>query len=218
MIDTGSDTTALDARLAARLGVQPEFRTKVETLAGTGWRAGGRLGRLELGPVMVEGVEVFFDPMEAVHAMDADVDGVLGVDFLSRSDFLVDYRAGRLVFGETAVRGRRVPLRWVEGRPAVDAWCGGRRLSLVLDSGIGRVVLFRGGTSRVGVEVITNAGKRRASMGEVPELRIGGTIWTLLDAVLADAPDREAGGLLPLRMFGSVYISIRGGYVIFDPR
>jgi predicted aspartyl protease len=217
LIDTGSDSTALDARLAAKLGVRPVFRTRVKTLAGMGWRAGGRLTRLELGPLSAEDLEVFFDPLEAVHALDSELHGVLGTDFLSRSDFLVDYRAKRLVLGAGAWRGERVPLHWVEGRPAVDAWCGGLALRLVLDSGVGRLVLFRRGASRAEAEVATGAGKRRASLGEVAELRIGGSAWKRVEAVLAEVPGREAGGLLPLRMFGAVFISKHGGYVIFDP-
>ncbi len=216
LIDTGAEGTIVHPAVAARLGLRPEFRTEIVTLAGAEWRAGARLRSVALGALAVESVDAVLDPLPAVRSVDPLVDGVLGQDVLGRANYLIDYGGRRLVF-DPVVRGDRVHLRWVEGRPAVDVRAEGRTLRLILDSGVGRVVLFHAVGGRGVLRVGTNTGARIGGLRQLARLSVGRSAWVGVEAALVASPGREADGLFPLQLAGAVYVNNREGYVIFNP-
>jgi hypothetical protein len=150
---------------------------------------------------------------------------------LAQIDYGIDYRGRRIVFGEP--RGRRlarVPLTWREGRPAAIVRDGeARALALVLDSGLDRPVLFeKPGRALPYREVpglrygiATSAGRAALRAVTVPGLDVGTVrLGHVTAAVIADeaAGGRQEDGLLPARLFASVYFDRQAGQIALEAR
>jgi hypothetical protein len=157
--------------------------------------------------------------------------GVLGQSSLARISYGIDYRRGRIVFERpSGGHPARVPLEWHEGRPAAvvhdhDA----RPLRLVLDAGLnepiffekpGRALPFRSvpGLRYRALTVVGRASLRGVS---VPFLDVGSIrLERLRAAIVADAQAgvRREDGLLPTRLFASVFFDHDAGEVVLEPR
>ena len=82
--------------------------------------------------------------------------GVLGQEFLTKFDYLLDLKARRLEFGspvQTPLKGTRVDFTVVDGRPALDTSLG----RLILDFAADVLVRFNisGGNSRRQISTLT---------------------------------------------------------------
>jgi hypothetical protein len=128
----------VEASLAGKLGLAPSFQVALDTASGTTRVPGGRVAEVTPRNATAANQEFLFTTMEAVQALSPDIQGVLNQEFLSRFDYLLDFRGRRLVFSATAPDGRRIPARVIDGRMAIQTSCG----DLVLDSGTQALVLF----------------------------------------------------------------------------
>jgi aspartyl protease family protein len=93
MVDTGASVIALTARDAAGLGIHParhDYLVEVRTANGTVRAAPARLGRVEVGDVVVLDVAALVMPEGALS------DNLLGMSFLSRLRHF-EYSDGKLV-------------------------------------------------------------------------------------------------------------------------
>jgi aspartyl protease family protein len=96
MVDTGASTVALRERDAARLGLHPsrrDYSVPIATANGIVRAAPVKLGRVEIGGVMVRQVEAIVLPDEALS------ENLLGLSFLSRLHRF-EYSKGRLILEE----------------------------------------------------------------------------------------------------------------------
>ena len=237
LLDTGANTTLIDAGLAARLGLQPIDRISLVTAAGAQTLVRARLRSLTLGGRTLAGVEVLSADTRDLRLVDARIRGVVGWNFLSEGNFLLDLAGRSIEFGDdSALSGRldgtRHPFEEGEGMPLVGARFpqrGEERLRLVLDTGAASLSLFGAKARSVRrvrdagqwVRVSTVAGSLRVLTSLVEALEVGDETFHRLPALLMPdvgrAETRIEDGLLPMMLFRSVYFD-RDNFVIFNPR
>src|ERR1039458_8023644 len=95
-----------------------------------------------------------------VRALAANIHGVLGQEFLSHFDYLLDFAGHRLVFGGPVPDGgSRAVMNLVDGRPTVETDRG----KLVLDSGTETAILFGASSTGSARRIATASGSASVS-------------------------------------------------------
>ena len=215
LLDTGAQTNQVEEPLARKLGLAPSFQVEMDTRLGATRVPGGRVAEVALGDASATNQEFLFTTMEAVHALSPGIQGVLGQEFFSHFDYLLDFRGRRLVFGATAPDGARIAVRMIDGRMALPTSYG----DLVLDSGVEALVLFRtSAPSAPGGTIRTAAGAGAVSMVQGATVRIGAKSYRPATAAVVANPAAPEDGLLPAALFGSIFVSNSAHYVIAEPR
>jgi len=218
LIDTGAQTNQLDKVIADRLDLKPTFRAEMATIAGSTLVPGGRVARVTLGAATASDQEFLFSGLDGVHKLSTTIQGVIGQEFLSRFDYLLDLSGRRIVFGaEETEGGGRTSLNLVHSRPVVETDKG----MLVLDSGSEVAILYAAWPEGSGTRFITASGS--ASGLEVREVRVqvAGRSYSTRAAAVPRAfsgQDVREDGLLPVSIFRTVYVSNSGKYVVLDPQ
>jgi len=214
LLDTGAQSNALDARLAQILNLQAGYRLWVATPAGATVAPALRSVNIRLGAAQSTTQEVVFLPLERVRGFDG-IRGILGQEFLSRFDYLLDLRKRKLEFGKQERSGLRVPFELTDGTPALSTSLG----RLVLDSGVDQLVLFGVEPDRGGKPFIMQSSCGLLNVGTASgrKLVIGSREISHGPAIAA--PHRQnstAAGLLPTNLFHRVYVCNSEGYVVFE--
>jgi hypothetical protein len=215
LLDTGAQTNQMEEALARKLGLAPSYQVVLATASGATRVPGGRVSEVALGEASAANQEFLFTNMDGVHALSPEIQGVLGQEFLSRFDYLLDFRGRRLVFGASVPDGARMPVRTVDGRMAISTSYG----DLVLDSGTEALILFHApAPAAPGGTLQTASGTGAVPMVRGATMRIGErTYRPAMAAVATNAPCPE-DGLLPASLFGAIFISNSAHYVIAEPR
>ena len=238
LLDTGTNTTLIEPELAKELGLRPVDRIMLTTVAGEQAVPRAFLRRLAVGPARSEQVETLITEMPSLHKLRASIRGTLGQNFLSRFNYLLDYRERRIEFdidGKLATRlqGARVPFESHEGlivskaQPMPSCETTWR---LVLDSGSTNLILFSPlklsrdfelalQESNL-LEATTNMGHRTVQRDLIPKLQIGDAIFSDLSVAMVPphTSEQAADGLLPMSLFRAIYVNHQKHYVIFNPR
>lgn len=216
LLDTGAAINQMEPALANALGLQPTFKSQLGS-STTGWAFVTGAGGIT---VAVDGAQAdeqkfFFAGLETLQLESSNVQGVLGQEFLSRFDYLLDLKAKRLEFGSlvpTPQKGTRVDFTMVDGRPALDTSLG----RLILDSAADVLVRFNisGGVSTRQIATLT--GTTSVSMVRSALLINGRAIWKGHAAAVPMRAGSGADGLLPVTLFKTVYVSNSEGYLVLD--
>jgi hypothetical protein len=215
LLDTGAQSNQVEASLVRKLGLAPSFQVEMDTASGTTRVPGGRVAEVTLGNATAANQEFLFTTMEAVHALSPDIQGVLGQEFLSRFDYLLDFRGRRLVFGATVQDGAHILVRMIDGRMAIQTSYG----DLVMDSGTEALILFHTpASSAPGGTIRTASGAGAVSMVQDAMVRIGAKSYRPAMAAVVANPTAPEDGLLPASLFGSIFVSNSAHYVIAEPR
>jgi hypothetical protein len=150
IIDTGAVPSVLDARLARRL----KLRGRAETLSTFDQTLETRritLPGLALGPIRVGPTPVLVENLALIsRQIGVRVDGMIGLDVLSRCDFTIDYDSGIISFGAASSipngKGGRpeftAPFEFGPGYAVVRLDVAGRPVRLMVDTGTRSLVLF----------------------------------------------------------------------------
>jgi hypothetical protein len=212
LLDTGAQTNQVETSIAHNLGLLPTFRTEITTVAGSAYVSGGHVAEASLGSATATSQEFLFTDLDGIHSLAANIHGVLGQEFLSHFDYLLDFAGRRLVFGGAVLEGGiRAEMNLVEGRPTVETDRG----KLVLDSGTGTAMLFT--TSPVsGGRILTASGAASVSPIQSLRFRIAARVYSTATVSVARVSPHE-DGLLPASLFHAVYISNSGKYLLIDP-
>ena len=225
LLDTGAQSSSLRPGLAAEAGLRPGFAVEVRTALGATVAPVAEAGRVEIGGLELEGVEVLLqDPPAVAHL--GWLDGVIGQSVLGRTGYWIDYGAKSVRWDpegglEGCLEGERLAFTVVDGRPAVEARAaGGVAMRLVLDSGASHLILFGwGGGGRSGMaEMRTSHSLGQARMVRVQSLEMGGMRWRGLTVGVVETGDAGVGGLLPARLLKSFYVSNRRRVVLVELR
>jgi hypothetical protein len=183
LLDTGTSVTAIDRRVAKRLGLvgQPTTVLNVDKMVPVEW---GSLSEISFGQERATDVPILIEDLRYLHAGKVQVDGIIGLDLLGRRSFLVDYAASRVLFGVTEASGMRsAPLRTDGMTLTVQVELNGRQAWMVADTGVRRTILYERGletasetTYRVLGSVTTHSmgGSVENRMASISELRVGG--------------------------------------------
>src|SRR5262245_30715466 len=116
LLDTGGQTNQLESEVARAIGLKAEFRVELATASGKVMVPGGHVEEVEIGGMRISDQEFLVGSLDAVHALDSTIRGVLGQEFLGKFDYLLDVRNQTLSLGMNApAAGFRLPLQTIEG-------------------------------------------------------------------------------------------------------
>jgi hypothetical protein len=248
MVDTGSQLTIVDPALASQLGMKLQGTVGLLTTVNYLQASVAVLDTLELGSHVVERPTVVVQDLRQIQAADPRIRGVLGEDFLTHFDVLIDYRHKLLCLDEAnlmqgEIRGERIPLVMAK-HPENDlpftqrlvisvrlSYTGKRQILLQLDSGSDGPMIYAGKkdleTSLLSRATFQgdNVSIAQQAFALLPpqDMRLGTHTLSRIPFVTPvhagqDIPDREEDGILPTVLFQRVYINNSDHYVVFDPK
>jgi len=246
LVDTGAEVTIVDSSLAGSLNL--DMQGKAE-LVGIGFheRAGfAQTASLQVGSEEVTGLRVLVRSAALPNSADPALRGILGGDFLSRFDLLIDNAHqvlcldhGDALRGE--LRSNHVNLQDLPGSPndpglsrppMITARLSGLSAPklLLLDSGATVSLLYGGGTqlaagpSQPGTLRGTGAGGGNRNFTALPaqDMRIGSFNFARITFVAlreskSDLRPGAADGLLTTGIFRRVFISYSQHFAVVEP-
>jgi hypothetical protein len=246
MVDTGSQVTVVDPSLAAELGLKPQGKVGLITVASHVQASLTALDTLEAASHTVEKPLAIVQDLEPIQAADPRIRGILGENFLAHFDLLIDYAHKLLCLDETgamreSVRGERIPLMTLQHPesevpfterlviPVHLSGTGNRQILLQLDSGSDGLILHAGNEANSGLlkrATLQGRGvsKAQRAFAVLPpqDMQIGAhtlnhVYFVTPVSVEQNTPKMETDGLLPTVLFQRVFISEANHYVVFDP-
>lgn len=213
LVDTGAQTNQVEASVTRKIGLAPTFRVDMVTTAGTVPVGGGKVGEVTLGPATAVNQEFLFTGLDGVHQLSSNIQGVLGQEFLSRFDYLLDFAGRRIVFGATEPEGQnRTGFSLVDGRPAVETDRG----KMVVDSGTAMAIVYANSNGKSGGRVVTNSGSVAASEARDLRFQLGGHSYSTV-AAFAPRGGLQEDGIVPASLFHAIYVSNSGRYLVLNP-
>jgi hypothetical protein len=216
LLDTGSETSLIDERLARELSITQAFQTELITPAGRRNVHGTYLRKVKLGPVQASNQEFLLTDVRRWGMLPPDVQGLLGQPFLSMFDYTLDFRHRKIIIGTRLFDGAhfdKIPFRRVESRLAIQTSEG----EMILDSGAGSLLLFRAGPGTPGATIQDFSGAAHTvQVGPGPKIWIGGRLYQPREAVYGAAGGEALNGLLPASLFPVVYVSNSEGYIAVE--
>jgi Aspartyl protease len=243
LLDTGTQMTMIDPSLAADLHLNTKGSAVV---AGVGFHARASFAQLDLleaGSHAVANQNVLVSDFRNPNSVDLRYRGVLGEDFLSQFDMLIDNAHSLLCLDDSAAMRSDVKGPHIALLPAAETSGGElllrsliisarlsdgmRPIRLKLDSGTNAPFLFDsphyiapGSIRSVGGGL--NGTQRSFSTLPPQDLKIGSlkfpnvSFFTFADSQ-RDSRTRTFDGLLTLRLFRSVFICHADHFAVFEP-
>jgi hypothetical protein len=197
LLDTGSQRSVIDGRVAARVpGVRSPARvvvvgqtTRVEQIV---------LPSMAFGPVEVGGLSVLIEDLSSLdRAWGVHIDGIIGMDVLRRQNFAVDFEAHRIHFGRLPELGNVVAFQKEFPCVILQVELDGHPARLIFDTGMKDVLVFesrvRGwglsSNSALGVVSSFVAPEHRLRLNSLPvrTVRLGSENLGSWDVLLADS-------------------------------
>jgi hypothetical protein len=237
ILDTGTDTTILDAEFASRLSLVPIDVMTLTTVSGKQTLVRSSVRKMALGAAAVPDLEVLLQDMAELRRLDAHICGIVGQNFLSHFNYALDYgrRSLRIELGSElreSLSAERVQIEISEGKMLVPAELhsfGRTKMRLLLDSGANSLILFRkmaqvrpAGLSATLLGADSHDNARGIRMGQVDALTVGSRQFRDLTVAFAPAASvntlRLEDGLLPTVLFRVLYINNRERFVMFNPQ
>lgn len=226
LVDTGCSTTTIDPELDRQLKA-PEIGAATVALLGEVRRNRKvLLNEIRVGPATAVTFPVLVDKLSEETALVPGIRGILGEDFLKAFDLLIDYDRSLLSFNESAPDGERLQFEDAGSYRGKHTFnrvmikvdfpgAGGSEALLQLDTAAWVVELFP--SSHFALSPASAGKSRRAYVPTT--MRIGAREFKNVTISLRQTDvASDAAGLLPAAMFGSIYISHSGGFVILNPR
>jgi hypothetical protein len=213
LLDTGANVNLIETSVTRKIGMKTTFQDTVVSSIGRVRLPGSDDNTIDLGDVRADCQKFQYSNLDTLHILSPNIQGVLGQQFLSGFDYLIDVRGRRLEFGKQAPRGNRTQLQSFDGRNAFSTSLG----YLVLDSGAPGVVLF-GVQGGVGDrrEMLTLTGSRSVGMVARRLTIEGQNVWRGDAVAIPGEGESGIAGLMPLSLFTSVYVSNSEGYIEFE--
>lgn len=248
MVDTGTQLTIVDPALASQLGLKFQGTVGLVATANYLQASVAVLDTLQVGSHAVERPTVAVQDLRQIQAADPRIRGVLGENFLTHFNLLIDYQhklvcldEANLMQGE--IRGERIPLVMAK-HPEDDLQftqrlvisvhlsdTGKRQILLQLDSGSDGPIIYAGNEElkapllRYAKHQGDNVTKAQQAFAVLPlqDMRLGTHTLSRIQFVTPvhaaqNVPDREEDGILPTVLFRRVYINNSDHYVVFDPK
>jgi hypothetical protein len=182
LLDTGATTSAIDRKLAERLGLATRASQMVnfDKTLRVEWCI---LPELAYGPEHATNIKVAVEDLRYLRASGAAVDGVIGWDLLRRHSFRLDFANKRVVFGSgataiSATEAHSVPFRESSLFLTVPIDLDGRQVWMIADTGMGGAMFYEPqleATSYLREASISGSsvgGKVESQIALVPRLRI----------------------------------------------
>ena len=237
LVDTGCSTTTIDPELDRQLKAPEVGGATVALLSGIRRNRKVLLNEIRVGPATAVAFPVLVDKLNEETALVPGIRGILGEDFLKAFDLLIDYDHSLLSFDEPTPDGERLQFEEAgvyRGKHTFNRVmikvdfpaAGGSEAVLQLDTAAWVVELFpashvvlasAGALSRAHIPMLPAANTEHTYVPTT--MRIGAREFRKVTVTFRqNAVASDAVGLLPAAMFGSIYISHSGGFVILNPR
>jgi predicted aspartyl protease len=232
LLDTGTETSLIDPALASELGLSTTDNLTLGTPNGEKTVARAFLPTVTLGSASGSNLEVLVDGPETFATLDPKLRGILGQNFLSQFDLLLDYKQKQVTLfagpsPDEVITGTHIPFHLEHGTPLLIAkGSNGGDLRLLLDSGSTNFWLFTREASGFqsdpaarNATLQTAAKTTTAISGMVRILYLGDMRLRNVPALLIEklAQQSSVDGLLPTCLFQTVYFNNREGYAIVSP-
>ena len=229
VFDTGSQSSLIDSALAEELNIRPVDRIVELNPLGEKVFARGFADEVSIGSARVLHSEVVMGKLDGLHAANPRIRGIIGQNVLSHFDYLIDYAHSMIQFlsgtnSEEPIPGMKTKVFRLNGCPVLTAHpTAGSDIRLVLDSGSSDLVLYSARISNfvpsaLGHLQATNVSEETAT-GVISRIDIGNVaLRELRAAIVGNSRVSEVDGLMPTRVFRSVYVNNSEGYVILRPR
>jgi len=239
LVDTGSNTTLLDPGLAAELNLHAKDRLQLTSLANAAAVPRYFLGKLTVGTLSLSNLEALAAPLPELRAVDREIRGVLGMNFLLHFSFRLDFDTPALELYSSPAEARipaglSVPVQINQARlliPVTSSSAAHGTWKLVLDSGISQFLVFERRTapaveppcadSSCLTQVSTNLSQQQATTRQLRDLAISDERLpeqqvVILRNGLQPSSDLQ-DGLLPAAPFHSVFFDRSTATLIFSP-
>jgi hypothetical protein len=234
LLDTGSTRTVIDPELARQLKAPAIGDVSLTTVLHIRQDKLVQLEDVRLGKASVPGPTAIVDKLTRQKMLAPGIRGVLGEDFLSNFDLLIDYKGRSLHFGDAPPAGERCRFETIgqyHGSPTtkrlliatefMDVSAG--KMQLQLDTGAKLPELFPSSNHSLssqpwGGSMATSSGSNDSTLYSNLTIRIGTTLVRGVDVVQSRrAIVFDAVGLLPASIFQRIYISHSGGFIVLNP-
>ena len=239
LLDTGATRTVIDPELARLLQAPVVGNASLTGILHVRLDELVRLEDVRLGGVSSSGLGAIVDKLARQKTLAPGIRGVLGEDFLSRFDILIDYKQRSLHFGGAPPTGERCRFETIgqyHGSPTTNRLLipvelmdpSGMTVQLQLDTGAKTPELFPAGHNShqtqpwasqpwSGSVATTSAADGVTILSNIT-IRVGKTMIPGLDVVQSRrAVAFDSVGLLPASIFHRIYISHSGGFVVLNP-
>jgi len=247
LVDTGSQITTIDPALASDLHLRIQGTTGVSGVATQSRSAFTFLDLIEVGSHSVPHSLVVIQDITELKAADPRIRGILGENFLSHFDLLIDNRQQILCLDESrtlarAVKGEHIPLEQPHGPrddlPFTRPMMVSVRLTaddvapvlLRLDSGSNAPLLYaaqprllRASVSRAPVlKRVVNGVEQAFAVLPAQDILVGACPVRQISFVIpvnevGSGPGPREDGLLPTSAFERVFISYSRNYSALAP-
>ncbi len=142
LVDTGASPTVLDPQLARKLHLQ-RVPASLAVLGGSVQAERAVLPSLNFGPMQSDNVPVLIEDLSFLQkVLPVRVDGVIGLDVLGQSAFIIDYAARQIHFGPLPALPDPIPMHMAGGLAILDAEVNDLPAHLLLDTGASSLLLF----------------------------------------------------------------------------
>jgi predicted aspartyl protease len=234
LLDTGATHTVIDPALARQLQLPVIGKASLTTVLDVRQDQLVRLKMVRVGGSEISELGAVIDRLDQVKLKAPGIRGVLGEDYLSNFDFLIDYRQHALRFGGDAPAGDRCRFETIgryHGMPTtnrllieaefIDVSAG--KVQLQLDTGARMPELFpaqpeSSSTLPWAGSMAFSSGPNGTSIHAHTGIKIGTTTLNDLDLVKSRRGVAfDTAGLLPAVIFHRIYISHSGGFVVLNP-
>jgi hypothetical protein len=194
LIDTGAYPSVVDQRIAHNLGLTGQS-TRVNLSNKTILTELVVLTSLVLGPTNIEVLPVLSQDLSYVEKeLGLRVDAIVGMDVLSKSSFILDYRAKVMIFGKLEKMTFSTAFETYDPIVTVRLEAQRKHLRVVINTGGPDVMLFQSrvpdssGFQALGTEKISNAGGTFTSRRvRIPDVYLGEeSIGSLIGFVVDD--------------------------------
>ncbi|RPI17601.1 MAG: hypothetical protein EHM61_29180 [Acidobacteria bacterium] len=227
VLDTGSSACLIDESLAQELTLESSSKTRMMSAAGISEVPVYGLGNLKLGDVEALNVHAVSVPPNSEVLTSRKARGFLGLSFLSRFNFLLNYKDQSITFEpevtEASASEAVYSVDRSQGVYVVLVPVGKELARFVLDSGADGIMLFNTThfpyVRAISTSVVRTAyGERHVIRAEISGLRIGKrTLNKEKVTILTGQGPEGCDGLLPAKMFSSLYFDNRGDRLMVNP-
>ncbi len=234
LLDTGTTRTVIDPGLERQLQAPVVGDVSLTGVLHVRQDQMVQLQDMRLGEVSLSGLRAVVDNLARQKMLAPGIRGVLGEDFLSKFDILIDYKRRLLLFGGAPPAGERCRFETIgqhHGLPTANRLLiaaefmemSGAKVQLQLDTGAQVPELFPVAHGSPSFQpwsgfIVTASGTNDITIHSNITIKIGATTVPGLDVVQSRrAAPFDAAGLLPAAIFRRIYISHSGGFVVFNP-
>jgi Aspartyl protease len=234
LLDTGTTRTVIDPDLERQLQAPLIGEVSLTGLLHVRQDPMVQLQDVRLGEASLSGLGAVVDKLARQKMLAPGIRGVLGEDFLSKFDILIDYKRHSLRFGAAPPAGERCRFETTgqhHGLPTINRLLiaaefmevSRAKVQLQLDTGAKVPELFPVSRDSPSSQVwsgfiATSSGTNDITIHSNITIKIGTTMVPGQDVVQSrSAAAFDAAGLLPGAIFQRIYISHSGGFVVFNP-